>query len=99
MNVSLPRDVERGVIALARHDQVPHATKAAELIGIGLEIEEDAALAAIAESRDTNNVRWLTHEEVWGTKKKTATRPRTTPLSRTMSAGSTKRGKSGSSGR
>ena len=30
------------------------------------EIEEDEALLAIAEQRDSNEVKFVSHEEVWG---------------------------------
>jgi len=41
VNISLSAPLENILAKLAKRDQVPQATKAAELIRIGVEIEED----------------------------------------------------------
>ncbi len=67
INVSLSAEVEQALKALAKRDQVPSATKAAELLRLALEIEEDYVFSAIADERlAEKNIKWLKSEEVWG---------------------------------
>ncbi len=65
INISVSKESDRALTALAKRDRVPLATKAAELLNLALEIEEDSAWDALARARDTRGVRFLTHEEVW----------------------------------
>ncbi len=65
INISVSKESDRALTALAKRDRVPLATKAAELLNLALEIEEDSAWDALARTRDTQGVRFLTHEEVW----------------------------------
>lgn len=65
LNLSLPRDIDTALSALASRDDVPEATKALHLIQLALEIEEDDVWNAIAEKRDTKNAKFLSHEEAW----------------------------------
>ena len=68
VNISLTPDMEAQVIELAKRDQVPTATKIADLLRVSLELEEDRLLSEIADQRvRTSTGKWLTHEEVWGT--------------------------------
>ena len=65
INVSLSSDVEHAIIALAKRDQVPEATKAAELLRIALEIDEDVVLDTIANERDRKGVKFVSHKSAW----------------------------------
>ena len=65
INVSLSDDVEKALIALAKRDQVPHATKAAELLHQALEIEEDRVLDVIASGRDNADAKFVAHNNAW----------------------------------
>lgn len=65
INVSLSYDVEKSLIALAKRDQVPHATKAAELLRQALEIEEDRVLDRVATGRDGRKTKFLSHKMAW----------------------------------
>lgn len=65
INVSLSYDVERSLIALAKRDQVPHATKAAELLRQALEIEEDQVFDTIAKVRDHAQAKFVAHNVAW----------------------------------
>lgn len=65
VNVSLSADVERALIALAKRDQVPAATKAAELLRSALEIDEDVKLDAIARERDSKKIKFASHNLAW----------------------------------
>lgn len=67
LNITLSEEMDRDIQTLARRDNVPKATITAKLIREALELQEDIALAKIAEERMRNHDgRWLSHEEVWG---------------------------------
>ena len=66
INISLSKEVDRALAALAKRDHMPRATKAANLLQAALELEEDIYLGAIASEREkTNRSLFLSHEEVW----------------------------------
>jgi len=65
VNVSLSATLESILAKLAKRDQVPQATKAAELIRIGVEIEEDEYFDIIASERDTGKVKFVSHKKAW----------------------------------
>jgi hypothetical protein len=51
--------------SLAKRDQVPRATKAAQLVRQAMEIEEDFALSQLAMERDVPGAEWMSSEEFW----------------------------------
>ena len=63
--MSLPDDVKDALAQLANRDNVPTATKAAKLLEIGIELEEDQAWDTIASKRDAKNASFLTHEQAF----------------------------------
>ena len=66
INVSVSSEVEKAIISLAKRDQVPNATKAAELLRMALEIEEDMVFSAIVDERlNEKKAKWLSGKEVW----------------------------------
>ena len=65
VNVSLSKDAERALSRLAERDHMPQATKAARLIEIALETEEDRVWDAIAHKRDTKNAQFVPHHKAW----------------------------------
>lgn len=65
VNVSLSKDVESVLEKLARRDCVPRATKAAHLIEIALEFEEDQLWDKIAQERDKKDSRFISHKKAW----------------------------------
>lgn len=65
LNVSLPKDVREALTQVAKRDRVPMATKAADLLALALEIEEDEILGKLAAQRDTKDAKYLPLEEVW----------------------------------
>lgn len=65
INISLPNSVRNALIKLAHRDRVPQATKAARLLEIALELEEDQTWEAIAKRRDVKNARYLSHDKAW----------------------------------
>jgi len=65
INISLPPDLERALSTLARRDDVPEATKAADLLRLALEIEEDQVWDVIASRRDVKGARFVSHKKAW----------------------------------
>ncbi len=65
INISVSKDVERAVKKLALRDDVPQATKAAELLRLALEIEEDIMFDRLASERQKRSNVYLSHDEVW----------------------------------
>jgi hypothetical protein len=66
INTSLPDDVKKALLSIAERDQMPAATKAARLMEIGMEVEEDDAWDKIAASRDHKDSVFKFHTEVFG---------------------------------
>jgi predicted DNA-binding protein len=70
INISVSKQTRDTLRALAKRDQMPVASKVADLVEVALELEEDRMLSAIADARlKSHKGRWLTHEEVWGKQK------------------------------
>ncbi|MEK7615925.1 MAG: hypothetical protein AAB420_01820 [Patescibacteria group bacterium] len=65
VNVSLSDPLERALAYLARRDRVPQATKAADLLKLAIEIEEDGAWDRLAQARDTKKARFVSHAKAW----------------------------------
>ncbi len=57
--------MEHSLDAAAKRDRVPVATKAAELLRLALEIEEDLALGAIAMQRLAQKGKPIPHHLAW----------------------------------
>ena len=65
INISLPDDVNLALTRLAERDRVPQATKAASLLQLALEIEEDQIWDALAASRDRRGAKFISHKAAW----------------------------------
>ena len=65
INISLSDSVRDALIKLARRDRVPQATKAARLLEMALEIEEDQIWDAVAQKRDIKSARYFSHKKAW----------------------------------
>ena len=65
INVTLPDHIAIFLAQIALRDDVPQATKAAELLERAMEIEEDAFFSKAAEKRDKPNVRFVSHDDFW----------------------------------
>lgn len=65
INISLSDGVTAVLTKLAKRDQVPTATKTAELIQRALEIEEDDVFNAIAAKRDVIGTKFASHKKAW----------------------------------
>lgn len=64
LNVTLKKDIALYVREMAIRDDVPEATKAAELIEFALELEEDLYLSRIADEREAATKKWISLEKV-----------------------------------
>ena len=66
INITLPKEVDKALSALAKRDQVPQATKALHLVETALELEEDYALSKIVEERDKKGAKFVSHNRsIW----------------------------------
>jgi len=65
LNISLPDDVKKALLSVAKRDQMPAATKALRLMEIGLELEEDDIWDKIAANRDRKDSVFHTHESAF----------------------------------
>ena len=67
INVVLEKPLYRNVERIARKDGVSLSLKVRDLVKEALEMEEDIALATIAEKREKTLTRkkTLSHDEVW----------------------------------
>lgn len=63
--ITADRDMGEALKLAARHDNVPIASKAAELLRFALDIEEDLYFGKIVEERmKEKNIRWIPHAEL-----------------------------------
>ncbi|MEX0594576.1 MAG: hypothetical protein WD157_00540 [Patescibacteria group bacterium] len=65
INITTDEDVRLALKGAAKRDGVPVATKAAELILIGLTLEEDIILASIADRRTARGAKFIDHVDAW----------------------------------
>lgn len=65
INITTDYDVEQALRNAAKRDGVPVATKASELLAIGLDLEEDIALASIANARAVETSKLISHDDAW----------------------------------
>ncbi len=66
LNISMSKLTEKALDELSKRDNVPQATKAAELIEFALEIEEDVLWGKLAKERDTKDSSFVKHSKsVW----------------------------------
>lgn len=65
INISLPDEIREALAKLARRDKIPAATKAARLLEVALEIEEDIIWDEIATKREKKNTQFISHKNVW----------------------------------
>ena len=65
INISVSEELNKTIARLAKRDNMPTATKAARLIEVGLENEEDEVLNTVAQQRDKTSTKFYTHDEVF----------------------------------
>lgn len=65
LNITLLPETERAIEKLAERDKVSRSGKAAELLRIALEIEEDRIWEELAQKRDARGTKFLPHKKAW----------------------------------
>lgn len=65
INITADSDIEEALVRSAKRDRMPVTTKAAELLRLALELEEDIALTSLAKKRLSKKVHFIPHEKVW----------------------------------
>jgi antitoxin component of RelBE/YafQ-DinJ toxin-antitoxin module len=65
LNITTDRATRSILARIAKRDRVPLATKAAQLLRNALELEEDIALAKIANERFLKKGKFIPHELAW----------------------------------
>jgi predicted DNA-binding protein len=64
-NISLDAELDEQLEKLALRDEMPKATKAAQLIKLAIELEEDIYLEKAVQKRTTENTKFISHEDAW----------------------------------
>lgn len=64
IQITLNPEAEKFISAISKRDKLPVGTKAAQLIEMALEIEEDAYWGKMAEERLKNTKTFYSHEQV-----------------------------------
>jgi len=65
LNISLSKEVDEAITALAKRDQVPASTKISQLLQLSLTQEEDQLLSELAEARLQTSGQKLAGADVW----------------------------------
>ena len=65
VNISVSSAMEDALRALAKRDEMPIASKAAELLRQAIEVEEDEVWARLADERLKRDTRRVSHEDAW----------------------------------
>lgn len=65
INMTPSEDLYNTLEALAERDGKSVSFKAVELVQMAIEIDEDDILNAIAEERDTDDAKFISHDEAW----------------------------------
>jgi hypothetical protein len=65
INISVPKSLEDALGRLSKRDEVPVASKAAELLRIAIDIEEDQVWDKIATERLRKEKRHISHKNAW----------------------------------
>jgi len=65
INISVSKNTHDALMGLAKRDQEPLATKAAVLLELAIEIEEDSYFEALAAKREKMRGKWISHEDAW----------------------------------
>jgi len=66
INISISPDLDKALLAVAKRDRVPQATKAEHFLRLGMELEEDILLERLASERYRTVSKFVPHKKVWG---------------------------------
>ncbi|MDO8620199.1 MAG: toxin-antitoxin system, antitoxin component [bacterium] len=65
INISVSKEARQTLVALAKRDVVPQATKARHLLERALEWEEDSVWDTLAQNREKKGVHFVSHKKAW----------------------------------
>ena len=65
INITTEPAIHKALVAAAKREGVPLATKAAQLLAMAVELEEDILLGKIAMQRSRGKVKYISHEDAW----------------------------------
>ena len=65
INLTVPDDLNKVLVALAKRDDATVATKTIDLVRVALEIEEDIQLTALANARASQPGKPISHKQAW----------------------------------
>lgn len=65
INICLTKEAALFLEKLSLRDDVPQATKAAQLLERGLEMEEDEYFSVVADRRAAKSAGWTAHKTFW----------------------------------
>lgn len=65
LNITLRKEVQDALSKIAKRDNVPQATKAASLLEMALELEEDHVWDALAAKREKTGTKYVSHDDAW----------------------------------
>lgn len=65
LNITLGSQLEEAITKVAKRDNVPTATKAAELLELALLIEEDMVWDILAKDREKDKTKFISHDKAW----------------------------------
>jgi hypothetical protein len=65
INITADKEVETALLHAAKRDGIHVTTKATQLLRLALELEEDIALASIANARLASSAKYISHESAW----------------------------------
>ncbi|MEI8230625.1 MAG: hypothetical protein WCG83_05850 [Candidatus Peregrinibacteria bacterium] len=65
LNITLNKDTALYLKQISIRDDIPEATKAAEMVEMAMAFEEDAFFSKRAEAIDKKTKRWISHEKFW----------------------------------
>ena len=66
LNITLSPEIDELIKEIAKRDEVPQATKVAELLRSSLLLEEDRALSLLGEERLRDKGKKISHTDIWG---------------------------------
>lgn len=65
LNITLGSELEEAITKVAKRDNVPVATKAAELLEMAILAEEDMVWDILAKSREKEGGKFINHDKAW----------------------------------
>ena len=65
ISLDVPKTLNRALVRLANRDRISVAAKTLDLVRRAMEIEEDAFLLDIAQTREKKKTKFVSHRAAW----------------------------------